>query len=307
MKRITMLLATVLLFTTLAACTKEEEITNDSIVLTNFSGYTEDMIVEWFEYENWDRYMILYVTTEDESIDGWFAGYGGTLDVGDTATLIDIIYVQIYQYNEFDLADYFWPIEMEYDGPFLDEAYATINYLDPRGGYFEVTLKGCTDGDTATFNYPSDVYDAIESSAKSVRFLNMDTEESTTLKEEWGKPASLYTCSLLTAAQSIILQTDPDDLLGTYGRLLAWVWVQLPDEDEYFLVNYMVVKQGLAQVKYEYGAGEELSYGDYTYKEWMHIAEDYAIANELGQWSDLLDYYWDYVNNEPYYERWYTN
>ena len=97
-----------------------------------------------------------------------------------------------------------------------------------------------------------------------------------------------------------MLQTDPgDNLLGTYGRLLAWIWVKLPGEDEFFLLNYMVVKQGLARVMYEFGAGETISYGDYTYNEWMHIAEDYAIDNDLGQWSDLLDPYWDYENDSP--------
>jgi hypothetical protein len=60
----------------------------------------------------------------------------------------------------------------------------------------------------------------------------------------------------------------------------------------------------LAQVKYEFGAGLDLTYGNYTYNEWMHIAEDYAKLNELGQWSELLDYYWDYQNDQPDYTRW---
>jgi hypothetical protein len=59
-----------------------------------------------------------------------------------------------------------------------------------------------------------------------------------------------------------------------------------------------------AQVKYEFGAGEDLTYGSMTYNEWMHAAEDYAIEQELGQWGDLLDYYWNYDLDEPYYERW---
>jgi endonuclease YncB( thermonuclease family) len=61
----------------------------------------------------------------------------------------------------------------------------------------------------------------------------------------------------------------------------------------------MVVRQGLAQVAYEYGAGETISFGDYTYNEWMHLAEDRARADHYGQWGDLLDYYWDYQNESP--------
>jgi endonuclease YncB( thermonuclease family) len=110
---------------------------------------------------------------------------------------------------------------------------------------------------------------------------------------------------LLEAAESIVLQTDPGDgLLDTHGRLLAWVWIQLPDTTEYQLLNYMVVRQGLAQVKYEFGAGEDLSYGDFTYNEWMHMAEDLAIEEALGQWSNLRDYYWNYDDDQPYYDRW---
>ena len=111
------------------------------------------------------------------------------------------------------------------------------------------------------------------------------------------QPGSNYTCDLLTSAESIILQTDPnDDLIDNedYRRLLAWIWVKLPGEEEYFLLNYMVVAQGLAQVKYEFGSGETIMYGDYTYNEWMHIGEDSAIENEYGQWGTLLDPYWIY-------------
>ncbi len=196
---------------------------------------------------------------------------------------------------------------MEYDGPYLDESFSSIDPVDPRGGYFEVVLYSCVDGDTAKFNYPQFIYDAIPNFSYSTRFLNMDTEETYGDPEEWGKPGSVYTCDLLNSAESIVLQTDPnDDLIDNedYRRLLAWIWIKLPGEEEYFLLNYMVVIQGLAQVKFEFGSGETISYGEHTYNEWMHIAEDYAILNALGQWGNLLDYYWDYVNDAPYYSRW---
>ena len=275
------------------------------IILPNLEGVLKDEIITIFE-ELGIEISFTYsgdptIDTANEFIDyGQFLFFGDSFDV--TATLPIIVFPDIG-----DTSIYFSIIEMEYDGPLLSEDFRDIDILDPRGGYFDVTLNYCGDGDTAVFNYPYEVYDAIESSAKSVRFLNMDTEETFGGgEEEWGKPASVYTCDLLTTATAIRLQTDPgDNLLGTYGRLLAWVWIKLPGEDDFHLLNYMVVKQGLAQVKYEFGAGETISYGDNTYNEWMHLAENYAMENTLGQWGQLLDYYWDYVEDEPYWTRWY--
>lgn len=283
---------------TLSSCT--EKCTEDTCTtLPSLTGYNRDEIED--ELINLGINFSFRYIEEDLTKDHEFSSYVG-YNSGDKIFNDEKLIVEIYP----DIIDYFEIIDFDYDGPYLDESFSAINYLNPRGGYFEVTLKYCTDGDTGVFYYPDDVYNAIESSAKSVRFLNMDTEETYSGgEEEWGKPASVYTCDLLNEAESIIIQTDPgDSLLGTYGRLLGWVWIKLPNEEEYFLLNYMVVKQGLAQVKYEFGAGETISYGSHTYNEWMHIAEDYAFENDLGQWGDSLDYYWDYENDKPYRSRW---
>ncbi len=275
--------------------------------LPDLTGYSELEIQNYFD----DLEVRIRLTDSydyDETKENMFYGYGSLYETGDKFYLTSVLSIIIYRELE-DLTSFFFPQDMEYDGPLLSDEFENVDPIDPRGGYFEVELKYCTDGDTGVFEYPTDIYDAITSSAKSTRFLNMDTEETYSGgEEEWGKPASVYTCELLTSAESIILQTDPNDgLTGTYGRLLAWIWVKLPGEDEYHLLNYMVVKQGLAQVKFEFGAGETISYGDYTYNEWMHIAEDYAKANDLGQWGDLLDYYWDYATDSPDYHKWNSN
>lgn len=241
-----------------------------------------------------------------ESNEFKFISYGQFLNIGDTFVLNSELPIITYpEYRE--AGQDFTLLDMIYDGPYLDESFSMIDPVDPRGGYFEVTLNYCIDGDTARFNYPQYIYDAIPGFSKNTRFLNMDTEETYGNPEEWGKPGSVYTCDLLNSAESIILQTDPnDDLIDNedYRRLLAWIWVKLTGEEEYFLLNYMVVIQGLAQVKFEFGSGETISYGDLTYNEWMHVAEDYAILNSLGQWGNLLDYYWDYKNEVPDYTRW---
>jgi len=300
MKKIILIISFIIIFA-LSAC-ENNSCTENCLVLPDLTGKTRTEIIDYFGDEN---FYFHEVDTDDSSLAGLFAGYVGNRNIGDEFNTKSAFGVEIYRFGDGETG-YFTPIELTYDGPYLDEQFASIDYMNPRGGYFEVTLSSCTDGDTARFNYPQDIYDAITSGAKSVRFLNMDTEETFPGgREEWGKPGSLYTCGLLHDAVSIVLQTDPGDgLTDTYGRLLSWVWIQLPNEDEYFLLNYMIVQQGLAQVKYEFGAGETISYGDYTYNEWMHRAEDYAQANKLGQWGDLLDYYWNYEDDEPFLDRW---
>ena len=279
--------------------------TEDWVVLPDLSDMTFEEIAPTFS-ELGLAFYINEVDTTDQTLDTVIIGYDEDYQAGDSFDPISAIGISVYDYVPPVTDTYFSVLDLEYNGPLLDTNFFDQSYMNPRGGAFNVTLRSCTDGDTGRFNYPQDIYDAINSSAKSVRFLNMDTEETYPGgEEEWGKPASVYTCSLLEEAENIAIQTDPGDgLLDTHGRLLGWIWIQLPGETDYFLLNYMVVRQGLAQVKYEFGAGEDLSYDGYTYNEWMHIAEDEAIANERGQWGNLLDYYWDYENEQPYYDRW---
>lgn len=271
--------------------------------LPDLTGYDRDEIELYFEdYDINVSFSETPDSTKENS--GLFVGYGGLKEIGDMFSFtsrVSVIVNKIYSTGE----EYYFPIDVVYDGPYLSDIYKDIDPVDPRGGYFDVGLYRCSDGDTAVFDYPTDVYNAIVSSAKSTRFLNMDTEETFSGgEEEWGKSGSVYTCSLLDGAEEIRLQTDPNSLTGTYGRLLAWVWVRMPGETEFFLVNYMVVKQGLAQVKYEFGSGIDLEYDGMNYSEWMHKAENFAKENDLGQWGDLRDYYWDYQNDQPDFSRW---
>jgi hypothetical protein len=286
------LLVTVVL---LSGCKETNKLPEDIIILPDITGLNRteieivfnDLEVEIFFLDSGDA-------TQSNSL--VFIDYGQYLSIGDEFSKND--FLPIITFPEYSsINPYFEVIDLPYSGPYLDKVFSYIDPVEPRGGYFEVILKNCIDGDTAKFEYPQIIYDAIPGFSNNTRFLNMDTEETYGTPEEWGKPGSNYTCDLLTSAESIVLQTDPNDGLidnEDYKRLLAWVWIQLPYEEEYFLLNYMVVVQGLAQVKYEYGSGETISYGDYTYNEWMHLAEDFAILNELGQWGDLLDPFWNY-------------
>ena len=279
-------------------------VSETTVTLPNLSGLTKTKAIEFLN-DNGYLYVVRYHATNLLEEDGLLSSYQEGLFAGDLFDNSSAFEVYFYQYIPSELV-YYQIEDLPYDGPYLDESFFQLDALNPRGGAFGVSLDYCTDGDTARFIYPVEIYNAINSTAKSTRFLNIDSEETYSGGvEEWGKPASVYTCQLLQSASSIALQTDPGDgLLDTHGRLLAWVWVQFDPNDPYQLLNYMVVRQGLAQVKYEFGAGLDLAYDGLSYNNWMHVAEDQAIAEERAQWGPYLDYYWNYETNSPYWERW---
>jgi len=89
-----------------------------------------------------------------------------------------------------------------------------------RDGIGEVTLDRCIDGDTTFFRSAS-------GRAFSVRYLGIDTPESTGKIQPWGQAASDFVCELLTNAETIVLQSDPNPTVGrtdNNGRQLAYVW-----------------------------------------------------------------------------------
>lgn len=102
------------------------------------------------------------------------------------------------------------------DALVLDFAYEGFDFIDDGVG--EVSLVSCIDGDTAVFNQGGDNF--------TVRFLGIDTPESTAKFEPWGKAASAFTCEKLTNAETIVLQSDPaSGRLDSYNtRYLSWVW-----------------------------------------------------------------------------------
>ena len=63
-----------------------------------------------------------------------------------------------------------------------------------------VTLDSCVDGDTMWF--------IVDGKREKVRLLGIDTPESTNIKEEYGKDASNYTCSMLENASDIYIEFD---------------------------------------------------------------------------------------------------
>ena len=204
------------------------------------------------------------------------------------------------------ISQFFYPVYIPYDGLRIDPMYlesetfyTTIQGVNwGNGGTFFVEynpplgIGTCIDGDTTVFRFPTEVATMIQSTPKRVRYLNMDTPETSGTPEPWGLLAKQYTCDRLLDAHAIIIQTDPGDkLLDPYGRLLGWVWIQPTVNDDFELLNYWVVRQGLADVKYLFGAGETQAtvYENKTYTEWMYIAEERAETDGYGMHSSLRD------------------
>jgi len=226
----------------------------------------------------------------------------------------------------YDDEDFFKPVDIAYDGPRLDESYFDLplysesdDGLIGGGGafdvghlgeyYFDGNPIGCIDGDTTVFDYPETIHEYVTNGTPSTRYLNVDTNETFSGgEEEWGQPASQFTCEALSSAQEVVLQTDPGDFLtGNHNRLLAWVWILPEGEEAFELLNYNIVRQGLGQVAYEFGAGETdlTKYDGLTYNEWMHEGERLSREEERGMHSeDLKDPYWNYTTDSPNWNRW---
>ena len=140
----------------------------------------------------------------------------------------------------------------------LYQDYKPIN----KGERFQVELEKTVDGDTAWFN--------IDGERTKVRFLYIDTPESTKVVEPYGKEASNYTANLLTNASKIELELNVDgDTKDKYDRLLAWVFV----DGE--LLQEKLAQEGLVKKFYDYGA-------DYTYKKEIIKADQEAKENKRG-------------------------
>ena len=132
----------------------------------------------------------------------------------------------------------------------------------PSGERFEVTLKSCVDGDTAWFY--------IDDKETKVRFLYIDTPESTKEIEPYGKEASEFVASKLEHAKTIELELNVDgNQYDKYDRLLAWIFV------DGTLLQEEIAAKGYCKDFYDYGY-------EYTYKKDILKAHEQAKKDHLG-------------------------
>ena len=119
--------------------------------------------------------------------------------------------------------------------------------LDPSksNAMLEVTVKSFVDGDTVHFHVPESV---MESGVLKARFLAINTPESTGKIEEYGKAASTFTREKLSAATSILIESETDSWNpdSTGDRYLVWVWYKTAEDAEYRNLNVEILQNGLA-------------------------------------------------------------
>lgn len=139
-----------------------------------------------------------------------FVKYENGLEVGSKIKTDEVIYI------------YTTPLHLNID--IKDKVKLTTDYKGKSfvdDGIGEVTLAKNVDGDTAYFY---DHNSKTETGQIRVRFLGIDTPESTYTIDPWGKAASKFTANILNNARTIVLEAE-GARKETYGRYLAWVWV----------------------------------------------------------------------------------
>ena len=129
--------------------------------------------------------------------------------------------------------------------------------LDRNSGRLtaEATVKTFVDGDTTHFYVDSSI---SETGVLKARYIAINTPESTGQIEPWGKAASNFTKEKLSAATSIILESDDGrwNLDSTGDRHLVWVWYKTAEMTDYRNLNLEIMQEGLALAS---------SYTDYVY------------------------------------------
>jgi micrococcal nuclease len=110
-------------------------------------------------------------------------------------------------------------------------------------GVEEVTLYQAVDGDTIH------VYSQTGAILK-LRFLGVDTPESTAQVEAWGVAASNFTKNIVKTCTSIVITSNggPGEK-DSYDRYLSWVWYKPADGSDYKLLNLELVQEGYSKSK----------------------------------------------------------
>ena len=171
------------------------------------------------------------------------------------------------------------------DGPKITEELFSLPFEDgsmPGGGFAEVTVASCGDGDTTVFNF-KDEYANVDRQERT-RYMNINTPEIShspdgSGEEPWGVAAMKYNNDILKSAKKILVQSVKGyGFREVYGRLLGFVWysnVENPTLSDYKLLNVEMVREG-----YAYFGGsdplKELYSGDIYYNTYFDYAYLYA-------------------------------
>lgn len=167
-----------------------------------------------------------------------------------------------------------------------------------------------TDGNSAFINYVDG--DTTHVSTRNygytvkIRYLGIDTPESTSELEEWGKSASMFNKETLSSAKHIILESQGwargDEKKGATAdgnqRSLAYVWYstkEKPTKNDYRCLNLEMVYQGYSQ-----GIGSIEDMGEDFFNAFDGASKS-AQINKRHQYSGELDpnYFYYGKDNPP--------
>lgn len=156
----------------------------------------------------------------------------------------------------------------------LTESFDGKTFL--KDGIEEVTLNKTVDGDTIHVNLH-------DGQVISLRFLAVDTPESTGQVQPWGHKASAFTSGKVLNAKSIVIESDvtgegalPD---STGSRFLAWVWYKTDDNSEYRNLNLELIQDGYSQTK----GATDVKYASYcqaAFSQALKLAENINSDDE---------------------------
>ncbi len=156
----------------------------------------------------------------------------------------------------------------------IDSSEASESFYEPRLDMNsatikqEVTVRDFVDGDTVHFNVPKSI---SQDEILKARFLAVDTPESTGKIEEYGKAASSFTQNRLSAADSIIIESDTGswNVDSTGDRYLVWVWYRQAADAPYRNLNVELLQNGLAVGS----SSANNRYGDFCMKALSHAKD----------------------------------
>ncbi len=186
----------------------------------------------------------------------------------------------------------------------------SIDYLDFRVDGIEQMQTEFTSGSNAFVNYvdgdTTHVSTLHYGYTVKIRYLGIDTPESTSELEEWGKSASIYNKSVLSNAKHIVLESqgwargDENKSATADGnqRSLAYVWYtdkEDPTLNDFRCLNLEMVYQGFSQ-----GIGSIEDMGEDFY--WaFDAANKSAQVNKRHQYSGQPDpnYFYYSKDNPP--------
>lgn len=275
--------ATTLLTTTETTTQTTEATTEDlNVTLPDLTGFSRAEIESALEDLNLTVKFYFDNSIIYESDDEYdkFVQFGSGLSAGDV--VLKETEIRVYT-TPLNLTTQYYDNLSGFDSSLQLEESDFLNKEFIADGIGVVTVDRYVDGDTTQFRSGSTNF--------SVRYLGIDTPESTALYEAWGKAAANYTKERLENAETIVLQAEGERMDGN-GRYLAWVWYLPQGEDTFILLNLELVELAYSKNKVSSGSAYSnvLLYADWNAsltkrRVWGELDPNYDYSKEGTQMS----------------------